>query len=98
MTCLNMSSLRDTPSSRDSSVGIPSVNRVLRELRRQEHSLYNCVASIVADAAFVAEARFLNHPLRWNLPQTAGQPSKAPDTAHGARCDLRQLWFSPSRV
>lgn len=37
------------------SVGVPSVNKVLRELKRQEHSLFNCVASIVADTDFVAE-------------------------------------------
>lgn len=39
----------------DEKFGVPSVNRVLRELKRQEHSLFNCIASIVADAAFVAE-------------------------------------------
>ena len=37
------------------AVGVPSVNRVLRQLKRQENGLYNCVASVVADAAFVQE-------------------------------------------
>ena len=31
------------------------VNWVLRHLKRQENSLFNCVASVVADADFVCE-------------------------------------------
>ncbi len=39
------------------NLGVPSVNRVLRQLKRQEHSMFNCVASVVADAVFVQEVR-----------------------------------------
>ncbi len=37
------------------NLGVQPVNWVLRQLKRQEHSLFNCVASVVADADFVCE-------------------------------------------
>lgn len=43
------------------NLGAPSANKVLRHLKRQEQGLYNCVASVVADAAFVQEVRTLRH-------------------------------------
>jgi hypothetical protein len=47
------------------NLGAPSANKVLRHLKRQEQGLYNCVASVVTDAAFVQEVRRLcgtSHP------------------------------------
>lgn len=41
----------------------PSLNRVLKELRRDELSLFNCVHSIAADAAFVREISALHEGL-----------------------------------
>ena len=42
---------------------IPSVNQVLRELKRQEVGLYNCVCSVLSDVAFVREISHLYSPL-----------------------------------
>lgn len=39
----------------------PSVNQVLRQLKRQEVGLYNCINSILTDALFVEEVPPL-HP------------------------------------
>lgn len=36
---------------------VPSLNAVLRALKREESSLFNCIASIVDDAQFVEQAR-----------------------------------------
>jgi len=44
--------------------GAPSTSKVLRQLKRQEQGLFNCVASVIADAAFVQEVR------PWRLCQT----------------------------
>lgn len=45
------------------NLGAPSANKVLRHLKRQEQGLYNCIASVVADAAFVQEVR----PRWWGI-------------------------------
>ena len=42
---------------------IPSVSQVLRELKRQEVGLYNCVCSVLSDVAFVREITLLYSPL-----------------------------------
>lgn len=52
-----MATVEMTPAN----LGAPSANKVLRHLKRQEQGLYNCVASVVADAAFVQEMAAL-HP------------------------------------
>jgi hypothetical protein len=36
---------------------VPSLNAVLRALKREESSLFNCVCSIIDDAQFVQQAR-----------------------------------------
>ena len=48
---------------------LPSVNQVLRELKKQEVGLYNCVCSVLSDIAFVREISLLySHlPLLANL-------------------------------
>ena len=33
--------------------GIPSIYQVVRALKKDDHSAYNCLASIVSDTAFV---------------------------------------------
>ena len=35
--------------------GIQSIYRVVRALRKDDHGLYNCLASVAHDAAFVAD-------------------------------------------
>ena len=42
---------------------VPSVNQVLRELKKQEVGLYNCVCSVLSDVAFVREISLLYSPL-----------------------------------
>ena len=39
------------------NLGAPPANKVLRQFKRQEQGLFNCVASVIADAAFVQEVR-----------------------------------------
>ena len=34
-------------------IGIPSIYRVVRALKKDDHSVFNCLASIVQDTAFV---------------------------------------------
>lgn len=47
----------------------PSFTQVLRAVKRQEHGLFNCIASIVYDYQFVQEiaANFSAYPLIANL-------------------------------
>ena len=53
----------------DSNAYQPSLNRVIKHLRREENSLYNCLRSIVADTAFVREisALYPGTPVAANL-------------------------------
>jgi hypothetical protein len=50
------------------NLGAPSANKVLRHLKRQEQGLYNCVASVVTDAAFVQEVRSPWHQIAATCP------------------------------
>ena len=47
----------------------PSIYKVVRELKRDDHGVYNCLASIVQDAAFVRRvvARYPDFPVFANL-------------------------------
>lgn len=51
------------------SFGQQSIYQVARELKREQHTLYNCLASILSDAAFIQEIRLLypDIPLLANL-------------------------------
>lgn len=51
------------------SFGQQSIYQVARELKREQHTLYNCLASILSDAAFIQEIRLLypDTPLLANL-------------------------------
>lgn len=60
---------------------VPSVNQVIKELKREENSLYNCISSIVADTAFVHQIAGLYPELplyanlrcgRWYTPHPEG--------------------------
>ncbi|PSC72713.1 initiator tRNA phosphoribosyl [Micractinium conductrix] len=73
--------------------GVMSMTSVLRALKREESSLYNCAASIAGDARFVAQVaatypslpRFAN--LRcglWYLPEAAGIASPFAAGLHDA--------------
>lgn len=48
---------------------VPSVNQVLRALKRKEVGLYNCICSVLSDVAFVKEISLLysSLPLLANL-------------------------------
>ncbi len=48
---------------------MPSVNQVLRALKRKEVGLYNCICSVLSDVAFVKEISLLysSLPLLANL-------------------------------
>ena len=59
----------------------PSINRVLRILKKQEVGLYNCICSVISDTAFVKEIVSLYPALPlvanlrcglWYTPQRAG--------------------------
>jgi hypothetical protein len=39
-------------------VTVGSIHKVAREIRRLDHSLYNCVMSIIDDTKFVREVGF----------------------------------------
>lgn len=58
--------VRSAMTARDDAQGftfprLNSVNRVLRELKKEENSLFNCVCSVSSDAAFIEELSSL-HP------------------------------------
>jgi hypothetical protein len=51
--CCSSTALGNTPAWRQ------SIYQVARELKREQHTAFNCLASIVADAAFIQEMRVL---------------------------------------
>lgn len=56
-----------------------SIYRVAREIKKQEHSAFNCLCSIAEDAAFVNEIRVLytGQSLTVSLaPAVAASPSE----------------------
>jgi tRNA A64-2'-O-ribosylphosphate transferase len=57
----------DTPKF--SGFGQQSIYQVARELKKEQHTLYNCLASILSDAAFIQEIKLLypDLPLLANL-------------------------------
>lgn len=52
----------------------PSMNAVLRALKKEECSLHNCVASIADDARFVQQASWGGGPARTESNPTALVP------------------------
>ena len=46
-----------------------SINAAVRQLKKEENGLYNCICSILTDADFVAEASAsCQHPLSCSTP------------------------------
>ena len=60
---------------------LPSLNRITKELKREENSLYNCINSILIDTSFVQQIAALHPELplyanlrcgRWYTPDPDG--------------------------
>ena len=70
-----------TPTVEGPSSFIPSLNRVVKDLKRQENSLHNCLNSIISDTSFVYQISGLYPRLplfanlrcgRWYTPEPNG--------------------------
>lgn len=63
-----------------SGFGQQSIYQVARELKKEQHTLYNCLASILSDAAFIQEIKLLypDLPLLANL-RAGGWYAPSPD-------------------
>lgn len=78
-------------------VGQQSIYRVARELKREQHTLFNCLASIQADAAFVQELRVLYPELpclanlragSWYMPSPDGTCYFKSTDGHQGNCNF----------
>lgn len=69
------------PSLGRLSFGQQSIYQVAKELKKEQHTLYNCLASILSDAAFIQEIRLLypDVPLLANL-RAGGWYTPSPDS------------------
>lgn len=81
---------------------VPSLTQVLRDIKRAEHGLFNCVASIVHDSEFVNEftAACPDLPVLPNLRCGAWYVPHYLDTCHFKSTDghSRNLSFSTTRL
>lgn len=69
-----------SPPVTKGAFGPQSIYQVARELKKEQHTLFNCLASILSDAAFIQEIRLLypDQPLLANL-RAGGWYAPSPD-------------------
>lgn len=72
--------MADSPPQQLPRFAQQSIYQVARELKKEQHTLYNCLASILSDAAFIQEIRLLypDLPLLANL-RAGGWYAPSPD-------------------
>ncbi len=68
-----------------------SINAAVRQLKKEENGLYNCICSILTDAHFVTEVR--NRPLPLLPTQFIGRRPAAGPLLH-ANAVVQNLWFA----